>query len=417
MDKFIITGQKKLSGTVKINGAKNHALKVMAASLLTDQSFIIKKIPNIEDVLRMKELLRGVGCDIDETKNTSFTTKKVFNHVLDKKIVPRLRSSVLLLGPMLARNRKIILPHPGGCAIGKRPIDIFIDGFKSMGVKIKENFDHYSFGINTPLKGCDFIFNKISVTGTETMLMAACLAQGKTTLINAACEPEIAALAEFLNKCGAKIKGAGTPKLEIIGVEKLIGGTCEIIPDRIEALSFAILGVATNSKITITNCCTDHLAVPLNILQQIGAKMIITDNTITTLPHGPLLAKDIATHEYPGFPTDGQAPLTVLLTQAKGISFVAENIFENRFIYTDMLNKMGANIQILNQQKISIKGKTRLKGKNVESPDLRAGIAMIIAALIAEGQTEIGNIYQIDRGYEKIDQRLIKIGADIKRVK
>ncbi|MFH0818690.1 MAG: UDP-N-acetylglucosamine 1-carboxyvinyltransferase [Patescibacteria group bacterium] len=418
MEKLVINGGKKLHGSINVKGAKNCALKVMAASLLTDGVFNIKNVPEIEDVFRLQEILKDLGCKAKRHKKGewSFQADNIHKIELDKNLVPKLRSSVLLIGPLLTRFKKVKMPHPGGCAIGKRPIDIFISGFKTLGAKVKCDEQGYIFEAKQ-LIGAKLAFPKISVTGTETMMMAAVLAKGKTTLINSACEPEIKALADFLNSLGAKISGAGTPTIEINGVEKISGGSFTVIPDRIEAFSFLALAVATNSHLEIKKCNTEHLTIPLLVLKEMGVKMKIGNDNIKITDASCLTAVNVTTHEYPGFPTDCQSPLTVALTRAKGESYVSETIFEDRFLYTDFLRRMGADIQMINQQKISITGPSVLTGKKVESPDLRAGIAMVIAALMANGKTEIDNIYQIDRGYENIDARLRRLGADIKREK
>ncbi len=316
---------------------------------------------------------------------------------------------------MLARFGEVTLPYPGGCVIGMRPIDIFIDGFKTLGVEVKENKNGFHFKTKK-LKGAKFIFPIISVTATETLMMAATLAKEKTILINAACEPEILALADYLNSCGAKISGAGTNTIIIKGVNKLSANVFDIIPDRIEAGTFAIMAAATNSDLIIKNCNPTHLEIPLLMLKKVGVNLQTGKDYIHIFSSKNLKATNIITHEYPGFITDLQAPFTVLLTQAQGMSLARETIYEGRLFYIDKLNKMGANIILCDPHRVIINGPTKLYGKKVESPDIRAGMAMVIAALIAKGQTEIDNIYQIDRGYEKIEERLQKLGVNIKRI-
>ena len=418
MSSFIIDGPKKLEGEIEVKGAKNFALKAIAASLLSSEKMTIFNVPRIEDVNRLIEIIEDIGA-IAIWKNTNtleIETKGLAKTKLNEKLVPTLRSSIVLIGPLLARFDEIYLPHPGGCSIGKRPIDVFIDGLKSLGVKFSCKNNTYHFKKPGRLQGNRFRFPKPSVTGTETMIMAAVLAEGKTTLVNCACEPEIKALADYLNSQGANIKGAGSHTITIEGVEKISAGDCQIIPDRIETGSFAIMGVATNSRIGIKNCNPIQCELPLTILKDMGANISWGKDWIEIRPtKKPLIPINITTKEYPGFPTDLQAPMTVLLTQCHGDSSVFETIFEDRFMYIDSLKKMGANITLENPQKISIKGPTELSGKKVESPDLRAGLAMVIAGLIAEGKTEIGNIYQIDRGYENLQERLNQLKADISR--
>ena len=420
MEKFIITGGKKLHGTISVKGAKNHALKMIPAAFLANGQTIIKNVPHVEDVARMLEIVVAIGGKAERRKKDmiAITPPKKFNGDLPRELMPKLRASLVLLGPLLARYKKVELPHPGGCNLGKRPINFFIEGFKEFGAKVIFKNDAYQFSAPQGLKGIHFIFPQISVTGTETLMLAAILARGRTILENTACEPEIKALADYLNSVGAKISGAGTPTIIIDGSAKLLNpGTATIIPDRIETGSFVILAAATKSSLTITNCEPQHIAVPLRLLEKIGVKTKIGKNYIKVLPAKKIKAIDITTHEYPGFPTDLQAPMTVLLTQADGDSIIRETIYEGRLFYTDSLNNMGAKIYLAGPFRAIVYGPRALRGKKVVSPDIRAGIAMIIAALIAKGQSEIENIYQVDRGYEAIDERLRKIGAQIKRIK
>ncbi|MBU0732169.1 UDP-N-acetylglucosamine 1-carboxyvinyltransferase [Patescibacteria group bacterium] len=418
MSSFEISGPKKLEGEIEVKGAKNMALKAIAASILSDEPMIISNIPRIEDVNRLIEIIEDLGAVAtwETDSRLKIESQGISKPKLNEKLVPTLRSSIVLIGPLLARFNEVSLPHPGGCSIGKRPIDVFIDGLTSLGVKYYCKNDSYFFKKPGRLEGNRFRFPKPSVTGTETMMMAAVLAEGATALINCACEPEIPALAEYLNSQGAKIKGAGTHTITIEGVESISAGECKIIPDRIETGSFAIMGVATNSRIGITNCNPLQCELPLTMLKDMGADISWGKDWIEIRPvKKKLHAINISTKEYPGFPTDLQAPMTVLLSQAEGNSSVFETIFEDRFMYIDSIKKMGADITMENPQKITIKGAHELHGKEVESPDLRAGIAMVIAGLIAQGETRIGNIYQIDRGYENLQARLNQLNADIDR--
>lgn len=414
MSSFIIQGPQKLKGEISVKGAKNHALKVIAASFLSSDEITIENVPQIEDVNRLLEIIEEAGAKVEKNGSTlKIQCSKLSKRGLSPELVPQLRSSIVLLGPLLARFKEITMPHPGGCQIGKRPIDVFLKGFEAFGVDCK--IDNYTYHFKTKgLKGMRFDFPKPTVTGTETLMMAATLAKGKTTLINCAAEPEIPALAEYLNQQGAKIKGAGTHTIEIEGVEKLSAGTCQIIPDRIEAASFAIMAAATDSHIKITDCEPLHSEIPLNTLEDMGVNISWGNDWIEIKGRKKeLRPMKITTKEYPGFPTDLQAPIGVLLTQARGTSTVFETIFEDRFMYVDFLKRMGADITRENSQKITIQGPTSLTGKEVESPDLRAGIAMVIAGMTAEGETKIGNIYQIERGYENIQERLNNLGAKI----
>ncbi len=415
MEKYKIIGNHPLSGEIKVSGAKNAALKILAASILSDQICQVENIPQIEDIKRMAEILESLGAKITwQESNLEIDPSGIKKSTPDQQLVKKLRSSIMLAGPLLARFGEVTMSHPGGCIIGKRPIDLFLSGLRAMGAEI---FDHgESFTLKAKkLKGAKIVMPKIAVTATESLMMTACLAEGKTTIINAAMEPEIPALADYLNKCGAKITGAGTPQIIIEEVEKLSGGKYELIPDRIETGSFVILGLATNSKIKITNCNPKHLETVLAILKNAGANLEIGPDYIATKT-SHLRATEIQTHEYPGFPTDLQAPFTVLMTQADGRSLIHETIFEGRLFYTDKLNTMGADIIMCDPHRVIVSGKTKLHGKKLESPDLRAGMALIIAGLCAEGETIIDNIYQIERGYENIVSRLKNIGAKIEKI-
>jgi len=417
-ERFVIKGENSLNGEIEVRGAKNAALKVFIASLLTDKEWTISNVPEIGDMKTEIELLKDLGVKIKREKKGVYKvqTKDIKKIELSSDWVQKIRTSIILAGPMLARFGKIKLFYPGGCFIGKRPIDLFLEGLIALGARFRE--DQKGFWLETKgLKGTTFIFPQISVTATECLIMAAVLAKGKTVLKNAAMEPEIVSLAEFLNSCGAKIKGAGTPQIEIEGVDSLDEGNYQTIPDRIETGTFAILAAATKSKVKIINCCPAHLEVFWTILHKIGVNFEIGEDFVLVNPSYKLKPVNVVTHEYPGFPTDLQPPLTVLLTQAKGLSLIRETIFEGRLFYTDILNQMGANIIMCDPHRIVIQGPTKLYGRRIVSPDIRAGISLLIAALISKGESIIENIEQIDRGYEKIEERLQKIGADIKRIK
>jgi UDP-N-acetylglucosamine 1-carboxyvinyltransferase len=417
MSKYIIRGKKQLAGTIPVSGAKNMATKVLVASLLLSDTTIATNVPEVEDVKRLIEVLIELGVEIKHPSAGRYELKSI-NINPDKlniELVSKFRASILLLGPLLANFKKIKFPHPGGCTIGKRPIDMFLEGFKAMGVTVQENDHHYVF-THQGLKGADIIFPQITVTGTETLLLAAVKASGVTKLINAAQEPEIIALAEFLNAHGAKISGIGTSIMTIEGVDTIGSGEVTIIPDRIEAGSFLALACATNSHLKIKYCNPDHLRIPIALLQQMGAQLKIFNDAIEVFPTEKLKSLHFKTHEYPGFPTDLQAPFTVLMTQSQGQSLIHETIFEGRLFYTDFLNRMGANIIMCDPQRVLVTGPTNLYGKKLESPDLRAGIAMVIAGLLATDITEIENIYQIERGYENLISKLVNVGALVEKV-
>ncbi len=417
--KFIIRGGKKLSGEIKVMGAKNAALKAMAASLLFSGPVTIENIPLIEDVFRMRELLEDLGVGIEIGNRTMMIRpSEIKGSKLKNEIAERLRASIVVVGPLLARKGQAVFPHPGGCVIGKRPIDVFLDGWRAMGAKIKEN--KRGFFVKTKkLRGTDFTFRIVSVTGTEALMMTAVAACGTTVLRNAAMEPEISALAEFLNVSGAKIFGAGTPTIEIKGNGgKLLRAKHQmrIIPDRIEAGSFLILGAALAKKLKVAGCIPEHLSSLIASLRAAGAPVEIGKDWVSVGRPHKIKSVSIQTREYPGFPTDLQAPFAVLMTQAEEESVVFETIFEGRFGYVDELRRMGGKIFASDQHRIVVKGPDHLRGREIESPDLRAGLALVIAALLAKGISTIGNIYQIDRGYEKIDERLRLLGAQIERV-
>ena len=418
MAKFVIRGGRKLKGTIRVKGAKNAALKLLAASLLTDQEWIIGNVPQIEDIFRLIELLKGVGAEVENKSDGLYhiRAKNITEFRLEPDIAQILKGSILMAAPLLVRRGQAVFPRPGGCVIGQRPRDIFLTGFEAFGVRVKENDSGYQLTIKKQLKGTKFVFPLISVTATETMLLMAVLAKGKTLLKNAACEPEIVALADFLNQCGAKINGAGTPFIGIEGVSSLKGGRCQVMPDRIEAGSFIILGAASQSPIKVVGLNPENLDVFWFLLERAGVNFKIGRDSALIKPGFKLKAVNLKTHEYPGLATDLQAPFTVLMTQAQGISLIHETIFEGRLFYTDLLNQMGANIIMADPHRVIVQGPTELTGRCLISPDIRAGIALIIAALIARGQSVIENIYQIDRGYEKIEERMQKLGADIQRV-
>ncbi|MEK7566895.1 MAG: UDP-N-acetylglucosamine 1-carboxyvinyltransferase [Patescibacteria group bacterium] len=421
MAKFVIKGGKLLRGEVSVSGAKNSALKVFAASLLFRNPVQIKNTPLIEDIFRMKELLSAIGARISNSGNKTFSVEapEIANTDLDKAITQSLRASVVLLGPMLARYGKVSMPHPGGCVIGKRPINFFIEGLKAMGAKVSEVNGRYYFSAKK-LKGADFAFLTPSVTATETLMMAAVLAEGRVIIRNCACEPEIESLAKFLNDSGAKIKGAGTHTIIVDGLGASVWLTAAspftVIPDRIEAGSLLILGALAAKKIKIKNCEPLHLLSLIAHLEAAGVKIERGADWLAVSKPRRLSALDVKTCEYPGFATDLQAPFTVFLTQAEGKSQVFETIFDGRLEYVNELVRLGANITPCDPHRVIILGPTVLSGRAVESPDLRSGLAFIIAGLIAKGETVVHNIYNIDRGYESIETKLAALGADIKRV-
>ncbi|MFA4871863.1 MAG: UDP-N-acetylglucosamine 1-carboxyvinyltransferase [Patescibacteria group bacterium] len=415
MQKYQITGGHKLSGEIKVAGAKNAALKIMAASILSKEICAIHNTPDIEDINRMAEILENIGAKIKRENSTLTIDPSGINKSNpDPNLIHRLRSSMMLAGPLLAKFGEVTMAHPGGCIIGQRPIDMFLAGFKNMGAHLYEHEEFFTLKAGK-LKGAKIVLPWVSVTVTESLMMTACLAEGATRIINAAMEPEIPALAQYLNNHGAKISGAGTSVITIEGVEKISAGEYQLIPDRIEAGSFAMLGLITDSEIKITNCQPEHLETELLMLKKAGADLEIGVDYIIT-KKSKLHGVELRTHEYPGFSTDLQAPFTVLMTQANGQSLIHETIYEGRLFYTDKLVQMGANIIMCDPHRVIVSGPTKLMGKKLESPDLRAGMALILAGLVAEGRTTIENIYQIERGYEDIVSRLQNLNGKINKI-
>lgn len=418
MSGFIINGQKKkLSGILPVRGAKNASLKAFAASLLFKNGIHVDNVPFIKDIDQMSLLLEKTGVSVEKVGKRSFFLKRqrVLNTVLDADIAKSFRSSIVLTGLILSTEGEVKFPHPGGCLIGTRPIDVFLRGFRAMGASCGFSKGVYSLKAKS-LKGARIIFRIVSVTGTETLMMAAVLAKGRTVLENAACEPEVAFLADFLNSCGARIKGAGTPNITIEGVKNLKSGKFVTPPDRIEAGSFAIIAALAGKKIRITNCLPEHLSIFLETLKESGVGIKSGKNWFEVAGAKVIKPVNIKTREYPGFVTDLQQPFTVLLTQARGESMIFETVFDGRLDYINDLNRMGAKIVLCDPHRIIVSGPTPLRGRHMESPDLRAGLAFVIAAIIAKGRSFIDNIHHIDRGYEKIEERLQNIGVNLERV-
>jgi UDP-N-acetylglucosamine 1-carboxyvinyltransferase len=415
-------GKKTLSGEIAVGGAKNAALKVMAAAALFSDRIELKNVPEIEDVNRMAELLEGVGMKIEKGKQGEKNARTIMvleklNPDLPYGPAQAMRSSIVLTGPMLARMGRVSFPNPGGCSLGNRPIDLFLEGFRCFGATITTEGDNYVASAPHGLVGMEYFFKVQSHTGTETLMMAATLARGTTVLKNCALEPEVKSLADFLNACGADITGAGTSTIVIKGGKPLSGAQTPYItmPDRIETGSFMILGALCAKKLVITGCVPEHVEVTTEILRSAGVTIETAQNSITVFGAEKLSAVNVRTHEYPGLPTDLQAPMGVFLTQAEGESALFETIYEGRLGYAKDLAAMGADITLQDSHRAIIKGPRALKGSTVKAPDLRAGIAFVIAGLIASGETTILNAYVIDRGYERLAERLSAIGVDIKR--
>lgn len=417
-----LSGKRKLSGTIPVYGAKNAVLKVLAASPLFVESLSLTNVPKIEDVHRSYELLEALGATtvLNDKRAVTVIVPKKMETDLPTDLSKRFRASVVFTGPLLARFGRVSFPHPGGCVLGGRPIDVFLNAYEKLGATIVHKNERYYISAPKGLVGAHIHFRIPSVTGTETVLMAASLAKGKTVLRNAAMEPEVVSLAEFLQESGVKIEGIGTPTLTIYGTngKPLTAKKAYVtIPDRIEAGSFVVLAALLGKDVTVTNCVPEHFESLLEHIKEMGVHFETTKNSVRVFSNEKTILKPvhIKTHEYPGFPTDLQSPMLVALTQAKGESTVWETIFEDRLRYTESLQNMGANITTMNPLQVIIRGKTTLQAKELQSPDLRAGIAFVIAAALATGTSNIGNVYNIDRGYENLDERLRVIGLSISR--
>lgn len=419
MSKFVIKGQKELSGTIPVYGAKNAALKIFPAALLLDGPLIIKNVPDILDIRVMAEIMQDLGAVCEKIDDTTYKIDAtgVHKNEISEAYVQKMRASFLFIIPLLTRFGDVKFFQPGGDAIGKRPIDMTIEALQQMGATTQATPVSYEFKLeNKRLKGAEIVFKWITHTGTESVIMAAVKAEGTTIIKNAALEPEVVALCEFLNEAGAKISGIGTHTLTIEGVDTLEAKEYTVIPDRIETGTFACMAAITNSEITITDCDPSHLDIFWKYFDLANIPYTIDGNNVTIHKSNKLKAVDVKTHEYPGFITDLQAPFTVLMTQAEGTSLIHETIYEGRMFYTDLLNKMGASIILADPHRAIVQGPRPLYGQTLDSPDIRAGMALILAALGAKGETTIDNIYHIDRGYANIEERLRNLGADITRI-
>ncbi len=420
MDKFLIRGGKPLHGKIEISGAKNSALPCLAATLLTAETVILHNVPYVKDLITQRRLLEDLGATVltPELRTHKVTARNIETFEAPYELVKTMRASVLALGPLLARFGQAKVSLPGGCAIGTRPIDLHLKAFEILGATVSlEAGNVVARAPEGGLIGAEVNFEKVTVTGTENVMMAASLARGKTTINNAACEPEIDDLAELLNKMGARIKGAGTPTIEIEGVETLGGAEHTIIPDRIETGTFIVAAAITGGDVEIKNCRPDHLRAVIEKLREAGVVIEeLNQSTLrVTVGSNGLVARDVTTEPHPLFPTDMQAQYMALMTQAEGTSEIKETIFENRFMHASELIRMGAKIDIHGNTAV-VHGKTRLSGAPVLASDLRASASLVLAGLAADGETFIDRVYHIDRGYETIVKKLRSIGADIERV-
>ncbi len=419
MDKFVIRGGNPLLGTIRVSGAKNAALPAMAAALLTDEPVILENIPQVRDIETTRKLLAAMGAEIElgygrAQHRTTICARTLTAPEASYELVKQMRASSLVLGPLVARCGRARVSLPGGCAIGARPIDLHIKGLEQLGAKIIQDHGYIEASAGR-LRGGEIVFDKITVTGTEDLLMAATLADGETVLQNCAREPEVTDLADLLNKMGAHVEGAGTSTIVVQGVNKLHGVKHRIIPDRIEAGTFLIAGALTGGDVNIAGCEPRHLGALLAKVHEVGVKTAQSADSIRVMGDGPLKAADMNTEEYPGFPTDMQAQYMALATQAEGTSIITENIFENRFMHVLELMRMGANIKIEGRRAV-VRGKAALSAAAVQASDLRASASLVLAALVAEGESIIDRVYHIDRGYENIEEKLKGVGAQIRRI-
>ena len=422
MDKLLIEGGTPLEGSVRISGAKNAALPAMAAALLTKDRVELGNIPRVRDIVTMGKLLAHLGAVVEtlEIPPTSMAieAEQINDAEAPYELVKTMRASILTLGPLVARAGHARVSLPGGCAIGARPVDLHLKALEQMGAEIGVSHGYVEARVpkSGRLPGGRVFFEKITVTGTENALMAASLAQGETVIENAAREPEIGDLAALLIKMGAKIEGAGTSTIHVRGVEHLHGAKHVTIPDRIEAGTFLVAGAITNGELELTDCVPEHLTSIINRLRETGVNIKKTDpNTLVVRGAKRLVAADVCTEEYPGFATDMQAQFMALVTQAEGTSAITETIFENRFLHASEMIRMGANISIEGHRAV-VHGPTSLSGTGVIASDLRASASLVVAALVARGETIVDRVYHIDRGYERIEEKLSAVGASIRRV-
>ncbi|MGB8261660.1 MAG: UDP-N-acetylglucosamine 1-carboxyvinyltransferase [Terracidiphilus sp.] len=420
MDKFVIRGGNPLVGTIRVSGAKNSALPSMAAAILTEDEVTLENIPQVRDIETERRLLASMGAQVDLGAGnwghrTTLCCRTLSDPVAKYEIVKTMRASSLVLGPLIARTGMARVAMPGGCAIGGRPIDLHIRGLEKMGATITQQHGYLEARAEH-LRGAHLVFDKITVTGTEDLLMAAVLADGETLMENCAREPEVSDLAALLTAMGAKIEGAGTATIRVQGVTSLHGARHRINPDRIEAGTFLLAGAITGGDLIVANCNTAHLGAVIAKLEEAGARVdVLGSDTVRVRNGDKLRAADISTEEYPGFPTDMQAQYMALATQAEGVSLVEENIFENRFMHVQELVRMGANIRVEGRT-ATVRGPARLSAAAVMCSDLRASASLVLAALVADGETIIDRVYHMDRGYERFEQKLRGVGAMIQRI-
>ena len=426
MDRICIQGGQPLSGTIQIGGAKNAALPLMAASLLTSETLCLSNLPHLADITTMVHLLSELGVEISMNGDApngghigrvfGLSAKEPEDKTAPYELVRRMRASVLVLGPLLARWGEAKVSLPGGCAIGTRPVDFHLEGFKALGAEIELEEGYIRASAPNGLKGARVVFPSVSVGATENVLMAASLAEGETTIANAAREPEIADLAHCLQTMGAEIEGIGTDTLTVTGKSSLQGGDYQVIPDRIETGSYAVAAAITGGDITLTGTKLELVDAVADVLVRAGAEVSETDDGVRiTRTNGGIKGVDVMTEPYPGFPTDMQAQLMALLTVSEGASMITETIFENRFMHVPELCRMGADINVHGASAI-VRGVEKLSGAELMATDLRASISLVLAALAADGETIVNRVYHLDRGYERVEDKLAACGADIERL-
>ncbi len=416
MDKIVIQGGRRLEGTVRISGSKNAALPILFASLLTEGVNLYSNVPKLRDIDSTLLLLSRLGVRVDaDGASIRIDASGLACHEAPYDLVRKMRASVLVLGPLVARLKRARVSLPGGCAIGARPINLHLKGLTALGAEIALEHGYVTASARR-LKGAEIYFDIVTVTGTENIMMAAVLAEGTTLLRNAAREPEVVALAEVLNRMGADIRGAGTPEVTIRGVDALRPVTAEIIPDRIETGTFLVAAALTAGRVTITHCEPQHVGATLDKLRQVGARISVQGQSLTITGPQRIASVDIQTQPYPGFATDMQAQFMVLMSVAEGVSVISESIFENRFIHVSELRRMGADI-LVSGNTARVRGVPRLSGAPVMATDLRASACLVLAGLVAENITEVHRVYHLDRGYEALEDKFVALGADIRRVK
>ena len=417
MSRFIVRGGQRLSGTVKVHGAKNSVLPIIAASILASEGkSTIHDVPLLDDVVTISKVLKSIGVQVTyQDEQVTFDASYISNCEAPYDLVRQMRASFLVMGPLLARCGEARVALPGGCAIGTRPIDQHLKGFEAMGADINLGQGYIEARTNGRLRGAKIYLDVASVGATENIMMAAALAEGTTIIENAAKEPEIVDLANYLNAMGAKVRGAGTGLIRVEGVEQLHGVAHTVIPDRIEAGTYMIAAAITGGDVYVEGAIADHLKPVISKLQEMGVTVKEDENGVHVSAHGKLKAVDVKTLPYPGFPTDMQAPMMALLMVSEGTSIVTETVFENRFMHVGELKNMNADIKVEGRTAV-ITGGAKLTGAKVCATDLRAGAALILAALAAEGESEITGVHHIDRGYVKIAEKLQALGADIRRV-